>query len=68
MNKFGVKIVASGKDYLKWQFRPTFNNNGLIIIQKDKHRIKLTKPTQARILELTKVSMFDFHYHFSKNK
>ena len=37
--------------------------------QKDRCRIELNKPTHigARILELSKVLMYDFHYKHIKN-
>ena len=38
----------------------------MIMIQKDKYGIELNKPAQESILELTKVLMCDFHYHYIK--
>lgn len=48
--RFDIKIVDDRKNYSKWSYRPTFRTekqlpNGLILIQKDKCRIELNKPT-----------------------
>ena len=66
MSKFDIRIVS---------VRPTFKtkkqlDNGLIIKQKDKCRIKLKKPThiEGRILELSKSLMYDLHCQYIKNK
>ena len=40
------------------------------MIEKDKRRIKLNKPTHVRasILELSKVLTYNLHYNYIKNK
>ena len=53
MNKVGIKIKTTRKQYLKWSFIPTFKGekqfcNGAIPIEKEKCRINLNK---AIILE-----------------
>lgn len=73
MNKFDVNIVTNRKKYLNWSFRSTFTRekqfaNGIIMIEKYKCRIKLKLThKEAGILELYKVSMYDFHCNYIKN-
>ena len=48
MNKVDVKIMATGKQYLKQSFRPAFKiekqfHNGAIAIENQKCRINLNK-------------------------
>ena len=62
MNKFDVKLLSNGKNFIKLTFKPTFRREkqldcALIMIQKDECRISLNKPTHigASILELSKI-------------
>ena len=51
-NRIDVKLVSNKKDYLKWTSKPSYMS----------HNIGLC------ILELSKVSMYKFHYDYIKNK
>ena len=75
MSKFDVRIITNRKNYSKWSTRPTFRRekqlvNGLIIIEKDKWRIKCNKTTYTgdSISKLSKVLKYDFHYNYDINK
>ena len=53
MEKFNIKIVINRKKYIKWSFRQSFRkkkqfNNGFIMTEKDKCRIKLNSNGRKR--------------------
>ena len=70
-----VKLVNTKKDYLKSTSKPShishkiFDNN-LAAICKSKVTLKLNRPAYIRmcILQLSKILMYRFHYHYIKNK
>ena len=70
-----VKLVNNKKDYIKctskrsYMSHKIFDNN-LVAIRKSKLALKLNKPAYIGmcILELSKVSMYNFHYDHIKNK
>ena len=72
MNKVDIKVVTTRKKYLKLSFRPIFKRekkfrNGAIIIEKQKMQNK-SQETNLNILDLSRVSMQDFHYNYIKNE
>ena len=74
-NRIDVKLVSNKKDYLKWTSKPSYMShdifdNDLVAIRKNKVTITLSKPAYIGlcILELSKVSMYKFHYDYIKNK
>lgn len=68
-----MKIVTHRKKKLK-SHRPLEEqeqlDNGFLIIEKDKWRIKLNKPSHAgaSMQELSDVLKFDFHYNYIKSR
>ena len=53
MEKFDIKIVINRKKYIKWSFRQSLRkekqlNNGFIMTEKDKYRIKLNSNGRKR--------------------
>ena len=72
-NKIDVRLVNNKKDY--WTSKPShmlhkiFDHN-LVAICKSKVKWKLNKApyTGMRILELSKVLMYEFHYNYIKNE
>ena len=53
MEKFDIKIVINRKKYIKWSLRQSFRkekqfNNGFIMTEKDKCRIKLNSNSRKR--------------------
>ena len=74
-NRIDVKLVSNKKDYSKWTSKPSYMShnifdNDLVAIRKNKVTITLSKPAYIGlcILELSKVSMYKFHYDYIKNK
>ena len=74
-NRIDVKLVRNKKNYLKWTFKPSYMShkifeNDLIAICKNKVTLTLNKPAYVGmcILELSKVSMYEFHYDHIENK
>ena len=69
MNKVDLKIVTTGKQFLKRSFRLTFKRekfcNRAIAIEKEKCSINLNKTIYIRTstLHLTKVLMQDDYYN-----
>ena len=74
-NRIDVKLANNEKDYLNCTSKPNdmlhniFDNN-LVAILKSKVSLKLSKPvyTGMGILELSAVTMYEFHYDYIKNK
>ena len=74
-NRIDSKLVNNEKYYLKCTSKPScmwhkiFANN-LIALLKSKLALKLKKPAHNGmcILELSKVSMYEFHCDYIKNK
>ena len=74
-NRINVQLVNNEKEYLKCTSKPSymshkiFDNNS-VAIRKSKLALKLNKPAYIGmcILELSKVSMHEFHYDYIKNK
>ena len=70
-----VTLVKNEKGYLKCTLKPSsmshkiFDNN-LVPIRKSEVALKLNKPAYIGmcILELSKISMYKFHYDYIKNK
>ena len=74
-NRIDVKLVGNKKDYLKWIYKPSHMphkifENDLVTTRKNKVTLTLNKPAYIgmRILELSKVLMYEFHYDYIKNK
>ena len=74
-NRINVKLVNNEKDYLKCTSNPSYMthkifDNNLVAIRKSKVSLKLNKSayTGMCILELSKVLMYKFCYHYIKNK
>ena len=74
-NGIDVKLVSNKKDYLKRTFKPSYMShiifeNDLIAICKNKVTLTLNKLAYIGkcILELSKVSMYEFHYDYIENK
>ena len=74
-NKIDVELINSEKDYLRCTSKPGYMShdifdNNLVAIRKSKLALKLNKPAYIGtcILELSKVSLYEFHYDYIKNK
>ena len=74
-NRINVKLVSNKKDYLNWTSKPSYVSNqifdnDLVTIPNNKVSLTLNKPEYIgmRILELSKVLMYIFHYDYIKNK
>ena len=74
-NRIYEKLVNKEKDFFKCAAKPSYVshkifNNTLVTIHKSKHALNLNKPayTGMCIFELSKVSMFESHYDYIKNK
>ena len=74
-NRIDVKLLSNKRDYLKWTSKPSFMPHkifdyDLVVIRK--HRVTLTLNklayTGMRILELSKVLMYEFHYDYIENR
>ena len=72
-NKIDVRIVNNKKDY--WTSKPSYMSHkifdrNLVAICKSIVKWKLNKApyTGMRILELSKVLMYEFHYNYIKNE
>ena len=72
-NKIDVRLVNNKKDY--WTSKPSYMSHkifdhNLVAICKSKVKWKLNKApyTGMRILELSKVLMYEFHYNYIKNE
>ena len=71
-NRIGVKLLTTKKT-LKWISKPSYMshklfNNDWVAIVKSKVTLMLNKPACGgmRILELRKMSMYEFHYEYIK--
>ena len=67
--------VNNERDYLKCTLKSTYMShkifdNNLVAIPKSKLALKLNKPAYIvmRILKLSKVLMYEFHYDYIKNR
>ena len=74
-NRTDLKLVSNKKAYLKWTSKPSYTShkifdNDFVAIRKNKVTITLKKPAYIEmcILELSKVSMYELHYGYIKNK
>ena len=74
-NIIDVKLASNKKDYLKWTSKPSYMpdkifDNDLVAIRKNIVILTLSKPAYIgmRILELSKVLMYEFHYDYIKSK
>ena len=74
-NGIDVKLVSNKKNYLKRTFKPSYMSdiifeNDLIAICKNKVTLTLNKLAYIGmcILELSKVSMYEFHNDYIENK
>ena len=74
-NRINLKLVNNKKAYLKWTPKPSYMShkifdNDFVAIRKNKVTTTLKKPAYIEmcILELNKVSMYEFHYGYIKTK
>ena len=74
-NRIDVKLENNKKDCLKCTSKQSYIShkifdNSLVVIHKSKLALKLNNPAYiiTRILELSKVWMYKFHYDYIKNK
>ena len=74
-NRIDTRLVNNEKDYLIWTSKPSHISRKkfktyLATICKSKVTLTLNKPAYIgmRILELSKVLMYEFHYDYIKNK
>ena len=74
-NRVDVTLANNKNDCLKWTSKPSYIvenifDNDLVAIRKIKNTLRLSKPEYNRmcILELNKVSMYEFHYDYIKSK
>ena len=74
-NRVDVRLVSNKKDYLKWTSKPSYVlkkifHSDLVAVRKIKTTLTLNKPTHVGIcvLELSKVSVYEFRYDYIKNK
>ena len=70
-----VKFLSNEKDYLKQTLKPSYMSqkvfdNDLFLMRKSEVKLTLNKPTLVSLflLDLSKVQMYKFHYHYIKNK
>ena len=73
-NRIDARLVSNEKDYLKWISKSSYMllkifDDDLVTIRKSKVILTFDKPayTGMRILELSKVLMYKFHYDYIKN-
>ena len=74
-NRIDVKLVSNEKDYLKWTSKQSYMSykifdNDCVAIRKNKVTLTLNKPAYIGmcILKLSKVLMYELHYHAIRNK
>ena len=74
-NRIDIKLLSNKKGCLKWTARPSYISQkifdtDLVAIRKNKIMLSLNKPAYVGlcILDLDKVWMHEFHYHYIKNK
>ena len=74
-NRIDVRLVNKEKYCLKCTSKPSYMShkifdNNLVAVRKIKVALKLKKPAYIGmcILELSKILMYEFHYHYIKNK
>ena len=74
-NRIDVKLENNKRDCLKCTSKQSYISrkifdNSLVVIHKSKLALKLNNPAYiiTRILELSKVWMYKFHYDYIKNK
>ena len=70
-----IRIATNEKDFLKYASRPTYITHvkldkNLVVIHKKKELLTLDKLIYvgATVLELSKLAMYKFYYHFVKKK
>ena len=70
-----IRIVKNAKDFIKYTIRPTCINwkvfgNNLATIHEKKISLTLNKPiyVEFRVLQLSKLEMYNFHYNFMIRK
>ena len=74
-NRVDVRLVANSKEYQSSVSKPSFASRKILIknlaqVCKIKDVLTLNKPAYADmdILDLTKTSMYNFHYNYIKKK
>ena len=74
-NRIDIKLVSNKKNYLKWISKQNYIShkifdNDLDATRKNKVILTLNKPAYIGmcVLELSKVSMYEFHYDYIKDK
>ena len=74
-NRVDVTLGNNKNDCLKWTSKPSYIaqnifDNDLVALHKIKNTLRLNKPEYNRmcVLELNKVSVYEFHYNYIKNK
>ena len=70
-----IRIIKKPKDFLKYASRPTYINHNifgknLVKIHEKKELLTLNKPIYVgcTVLELSKLTMYEFYYDFLKQK
>ena len=70
-----IRIIKKPKDFLKYASRPTYINHNifgknLVKIHEKKELLTLNKPIYVgcTVLELSKLTMYEFYYGFLKQK
>ena len=71
--RINVRLVNNAKDYTKYTRKPSFVsqkifNKNFVAIHEIKQVLTLDKPTYVgfSILDLNKLSMYEFHYSYIK--
>ena len=74
-NRICARFVSNEKYNLKWKSKPSYMSQklfdiDLVVIRKSKVTLMLNKPAYVgtRILDLSKVLMYEFHFDYIKNK
>ena len=74
-NRVNVKLVDSGEQFKKLAAKPNYNsrkifNENLVSVHMKKTSLTMNKPVYLgmSILDLSKTSMYDFHYRYIKPK
>ena len=72
--RINVRLVNNAKDFLKYTSKPTYITHKIFgkdyaVIHEIKPVLILNKPVYVgfNVLDLSKWTMYDFHYNFIKN-
>ena len=74
-NRVNIKLVSTGEQFKKLTAKPNYEsrkifNENLVSVHMKKTRLTMNKPVYLgmSILDLSKITMYDFHYRYIKPK